>query len=88
MDTEARLDLFATMEAFLVYVKSLHTTLGEVMADVAAIRNTVFDDPAEIAVYRSNLKAALDSAKPMMDEAIRSYDDLLEEFAASQQWKN
>jgi hypothetical protein len=37
MDPEARLDLFVTMEAFLGYVKSLPTSLGEVMADIAAI---------------------------------------------------
>lgn len=69
MDPEARLDLFVTMEAFLGYVKSLHTSLVEVMADVAAIRDAVFNDPTEIAAYRNNLKIALGNAKPLVEEA-------------------
>jgi len=89
MDPEARLDLFVTMEAFLGYVKSLHTSLGEVMADVAAIRDTVFNDPSEIAAYRNNnLKTVLGRAKPLVDEAMRSCDDMLEEFVSSQRWEN
>jgi hypothetical protein len=88
MDPEARLDLFVTMEAFLGYVKTLHTSLGEVMADVAAIRDAVFNDPAEITAYRNNLKIALGSAKPLVEEAMRSCDDMLEEFASSQRWEN
>jgi hypothetical protein len=88
MDPEARLDLFVTMEAFLGYVKSLHSSLGEVMADVAAIRDAVFTDPTEIAAYRNNLKIALGSAKPLVEEAMRNCDDMLEEFVASQRWEN
>lgn len=43
MDPQARMDLYAAMETFLGYVKTVHATLGAVMADVAAIRDTVFD---------------------------------------------
>lgn len=49
---------------------------------------TGFAGPAEIAVYRSNLKLALATAKPMVDEAVRNYDEMLEDFASSQEWKN
>lgn len=88
MDPEARPDLFAAMEAFLGSVESLHATLAAVMADAAATRNTVFDDPAGIAVYGRNLKLALSTAKPMVDEALRSHDEMLEDFVSSQGWKN
>ena len=88
MEPEARIDLFVTMEAFLGYVKSLHATLGAVMSDVTAIRNTVFDDPEEVALYRSNLKMTLNTARPMVDEVIRSYDEILEEITGSQKWEN
>ena len=88
VDPEARLDLFVTMEGFLGYVKSLHSSLGEVMADVAAIRDAVFTDRTEIADYRNNLNIALGSAKPLVEEAMRNCDDMMEEFVASQRWEN
>jgi len=85
MDPEARMDLYVTIEALLGYVKSLHATLGAVMADVAAIRDTVFD-PVEIAAYRACMKVDFDNAKPMTDEAMR--DDIIEEVFISQRWEN
>jgi hypothetical protein len=88
MDPEARLGLFVTMAALLGFVKSLHTSLGEVMADVAAIRDAVFTDPTEIAAYRNNLNIAPGSAKPLVEEAMRNCDDMLEEFVASPRWEN
>lgn len=39
-----------SLEALLGCMKSVHATLGAVLADVAAIRNTVFEDPEDIAV--------------------------------------
>ena len=87
MDPEARMDLYATVEALLDYVKSLHVTLGDVMTDVAAIRDTVFD-PVEIAAYRASMRVAPDNAKPLMDEAMRSCDDIIEEVFTSQRWEN
>jgi hypothetical protein len=88
MDPGARLDLFVTMEALLGYIKSLHTNLGEVMADVAAIRDAVVADPTEIAAYRNNLNITLGSTKPLVEEAMRHCDDMLEEFVASRRWEN
>jgi hypothetical protein len=59
------------------------------MADVAAIRATLFDDPGELETYRtSNLKMAVLTARPVVDEAVRSYDDLLEEVTNSHRWQN
>ena len=88
MTAQERMDLLAYLEAILGCVKSLHAGLGAVMADVAAIRTTVFDDPGELETYRSNLRLAVKTAKPMVDQALRSYDDLLEEIVDSQQWQN
>jgi hypothetical protein len=69
-------------------VKSLHASVGAVMADVAAMRSTMIEDPEEMASYRTNLKLAMATAKPMVEEAMRSYGDLMEEIAGSQQYKN
>lgn len=88
MEPQERLELLAYLEALLGCVKSLHASVGAVMADVAAIRNTVFEDPEEISQYRTNLRVAVATAKPMVDEAMRSYDDLIQEIVESQQYKN
>jgi len=88
LEPQEKMELLASLEALLGYMKSLHASVGVVMADVAAIRNTMFDDPEEIALYKANLRLAASTAKPMADEATRSYDDLLQEIADSQQFPN
>jgi len=88
LDAREKLDLLVSLEAILGCVRSLHVTVGAVMADVAAIRNTLFEEPEEIAVYRANLRLAMATAKPMVDEALNCYDDLLQEIADSQQYPN
>ena len=88
MSAQEKMDLLAYLEAILGCVKSLHAGLGAVMADVAAIRATVFDDPDELATYRTNLKLAVSTARPTVDEVLRSYDDLLDEITSSQRWQN
>jgi hypothetical protein len=80
--------LLPHLAAIVSCVKSLHATMSAVMADVAAIRNTIFDDQQNIRLYRSHLKLALGTAKPMVDDAMRSYDALLQEIVDSCQWKN
>jgi hypothetical protein len=86
-DVQEKMELLAYLEAILGCVKSLHVGLGAVMADVAAIRNTVFDGPGERETYKSNLKPAA-RAKPMVDQALGLYDDLLEELADPNGWRN
>lgn len=81
-------EILAYLEALLSCVKSLHSSVGAVMADVAAMRSTMLEDPEEMALYRNNLKLAVATAKPIVDEAMRSYDDLMQEIAGSQQYKN
>jgi hypothetical protein len=88
MESEERMELLAYLEALLGCVKSLHASVGAVMADVAAMRSTIFEEPDEIALYRTNLKQAVATARPMVEEAMRSYDDLMQEIAGSQQYKN
>jgi hypothetical protein len=87
-DAEETAEIMAYLEALLGCVKSLHASVGAVMADVAAMRKTVLEDPDEVALYRTNLKVAVATAKPMVEEAMRSYDDLLEEIVSSQQYTN
>jgi hypothetical protein len=88
MSAQDKQDLLAYLEAILGCVKSLHAGLGAVMADLAAVRATVFDDADEITAYRTNLKLAVTTARPMVDEALRSYDDLMEEITNPHRWQN
>ena len=41
-----------------------------------------------MAVYRANLRLAVASAKPLVDEVLNSYDDLLQDIVKSQQYTN
>jgi hypothetical protein len=74
------------LEQILNCVKSLHVTLSAVMADVAAIRKTMFEDPENIDTYRNQLKQTIATTKPLVDEAMLSYDFLMQEILDTQQW--
>jgi uncharacterized membrane-anchored protein YhcB (DUF1043 family) len=76
------------LEKILSCVKSLHVTLSAVMADVAAIRKTMFEDPEKIDTYRNHLNQTIATTKPLVDEAMLSYDSLMQEISDSQQWTN
>lgn len=61
-------------------VKSMHAILSALMADVAAVRRTLLQDPADIADYKSNLRAAMETARPLVNEAMHSYDDMIKQI--------
>jgi hypothetical protein len=88
LSAQEKMDLLASLEALLGCVKSLHATVGAVMQDVAAIRNTVFDDPDDITTYRVKIRNAVTTARPRVKEALSSYDELLEEIADAQRFAN
>jgi hypothetical protein len=81
-------DLRHQLEAILSCVKSLHATLSAVMADVAAIRKTMFEDQDNIDIYKSHLKQAIETAKPLVEQAMLYYDLQMQEIVGSQQWDN
>jgi hypothetical protein len=58
------------------------------MADVAAIRKTMFEDPENIDTYRNQLKQTIATTKPLVDEAMLSYDFLMQEILDTEQWSN
>jgi hypothetical protein len=88
LEVQQHSDLRPHLEQILSCVKSLHVTLSAVMADVAAIRKTVFEDPGKIDTYRNHLKQTIATTKPLVDEAMLSYDLLMQEISDSQQWTN
>ena len=88
LEVQHRSDLRPHAEEILSCVKSLHVTLCAVMADIAATRKTMFDNSDNIEIYRTHLKQAIESAKPLVDEAMLSYDSLMQAISDSQQWTN
>ena len=70
------------------HVKSLHATLTAVMIDVAALRRTLLDEPANDIDYKSNLRAAIETAKPLVDEAMQSYDEMIRQIEGLEEWRN
>ena len=58
------------------------------MVDAAAIRRTMIDNSDDTETYRGHLKQGIETAKPLVDEAMLSYDFLMQAISDSQQWTN
>lgn len=69
-------------------VKTLHATVGAVMADVAALRRTVLQNPDEILDYKNNLLSTIETARPLVDEAMQSYDEMIRQIGESEGLRN
>jgi hypothetical protein len=69
-------------------VKTLHATVGAMMADVAALRRTVLQDPKEMLDYRNNLLTTIETARPLVDEAMQSYDEMIRQIVESEGLSN
>jgi uncharacterized protein involved in exopolysaccharide biosynthesis len=80
--------LQATLAVTLGHIKSLHATLTALMTEVAAVRRTVLEAPEAMAEYRKNLQSALETAKPLVDEAMSCYDDMIDQVAGYSEWEN
>jgi hypothetical protein len=87
-DSGQRMELVAYLEALLGWVQSPRASVGDVLAQAAAMRNNVLENPVDVALYQTNLKLAAATTTPMVHEVMRSYDDLIAEFAGSQRYKN
>jgi hypothetical protein len=74
----------------LGHVKSLHAAVTAMMTDLAALRRTVLAEPENIGEYQTNLQIAVDTAKPMIDEAMHSYDEMIQVLSTSTsvRWQN
>ena len=65
-------------------VKTLHAAVGAMMADVAALRRTVLQEPKEMLDYRNNLVTTIETARPLVDEAMQSYDAMIRQIEESE----
>jgi len=73
--------------AILRCVQSLRAIACAMMADIAALRNTMIDDSASTELHRRNLEEALATTKPRVEEAIGSWENLLQKMEVPSTWK-
>jgi hypothetical protein len=66
------------------HLKGLHTILSSVMLDTAALRQTVLVGRADLAEYSEHVKAGAEIAKPLLESALRSYDEVIARVRDSQ----
>jgi hypothetical protein len=69
-------------------VRASHAALSALMTDVAAIRRTLLHGPGDLVHYRENLRSAIKTAKPLVDEAMQSYDEMIRQIEDSERWRN
>jgi hypothetical protein len=80
--------LQATLAIAIGQMKGLHAMISALMAEVSAIRKTVAEKPEHLALYQNNLKTAMETAKPFVDEAMQTYDEMIELVCNTDVWKN
>lgn len=62
--------------------------ISALMAEVAALRKTVVEKPENAELYRTNLKTALETAERFVDDAMQTYDQMIELVCSTDVWKN
>lgn len=61
------------------HVKALHAALSAVMVEVTALRQTVLKS-RDVNRFRSRIQTGTEQAKPLVQTAMRSYDDLIRQI--------
>ena len=80
--------LQATLAVAIGQMKGLHAMISALMAEVAALRKTVAEKPENAEQYQTNLKAAMQTAKPFVDDAMQTYDEMIDLVCSREVWKN
>jgi hypothetical protein len=62
--------------------------ISALMAEVAALRKTVADKPENWEQFHMNLKAAMETARPFVADAVQTYDQMIEMVCSTAVWKN
>jgi hypothetical protein len=59
------------------HIKGLHTVLSSVMLDTAALRQSMLVNNKSQAAYADRVKAGRQIGKPLLESALRSYDQII-----------
>jgi hypothetical protein len=86
--SQENVSLQATLAVAIGQMKGLHAMISALMAEVAALRKTVAEKAENADWHKSNLKAAMETAKRFVDDAMRTYDEMSELVCSTDVWKN
>jgi hypothetical protein len=78
----------ATLAVAIGQMKGLHAMISALTAEVATLRKTVADKPENADLYESSLKAAMETSKPFVDDAMQTYDEMIELVCSTEVWRN
>jgi hypothetical protein len=70
------------------HVRAMHAILAALMVDVAAIRKVVLKGPKPLRRYRRALATEANRVKPLIDTAMRAYDEELVHLSSIGRWRN
>lgn len=76
-ELDEMLDVKGQVVAILKQLKAFHMTISAVMIDLAAIRETILTTPKMKSRYKKGLSRAAKKSRPLLREAMRSYDGLI-----------
>jgi hypothetical protein len=80
--------LQATLVVAIGQMKGLQAMISALMAEVAALRKTVTEKPENTEPYQTNLKTAVKTAQPFVDDAMQTYDQMIQLVCSTEVWKN
>jgi hypothetical protein len=63
--------------AIVSHIKGLHSILSSVMLDTAALRQSILVNDKTRAAYAKRVKAGMAIGKPLLESALRSYDEII-----------
>jgi hypothetical protein len=70
------------------HVRAMHAILAALMIDVAAMRKVVLKGPKPPRRYRQALATEADKVKPLIDTAMRAYDEEVVHLSCIGHWRN
>jgi hypothetical protein len=88
LDQQGESECQTTLEEVLQYLQSLHAIVGTLIAEVTAIRKTVINDQDSLEHFESNLKLAMNEARPAIEEAVGPIEEFEREETEISRWKN
>lgn len=66
------------------HLKGLHRVMSSVILDVAALRQSVLVNEKGRAAYAERVKAGMEIGKPLLESALRSYDQIVTKIRDAQ----
>ena len=72
----------------LEHLKAFHLTVSALMVELAAIRRATLQTKKSKSQYKLNLARAMREAKPLLEEAARSFDDQISSVIGQSQTRD